>query len=54
MLAGPSEVLVIAGATADVETVAADLLVQVRTSQMSISNLLIWGLSTGISPRSSK
>lgn len=30
MLAGPSEVLVIADATADVDTVAADLLAQVR------------------------
>lgn len=29
MLAGPSEVLVIADSTADVETVAADLLAQV-------------------------
>lgn len=30
MLAGPSEVLVIADSTADVETVAADLLAQVH------------------------
>lgn len=32
MLAGPSEVLVIADSTADVETVAADLLAQVQLS----------------------
>lgn len=31
MLAGPSEVLVIADSTANVETVAADLLAQVNT-----------------------
>lgn len=34
MLAGPSEVLVIADSTANVETVAADLLAQVRTSDL--------------------
>lgn len=39
MLAGPSEVLVIADSTADVETVAADLLAQVSTPE------LIFGLS---------
>lgn len=36
MLAGPSEVLVIADSTADVDTVAADLLAQVFDRKMAV------------------
>lgn len=36
MLAGPSEVLVIADSTADVETVAADLLAQVFDTKRAV------------------
>lgn len=36
MLAGPSEVLVIADSTADVETVAADLLAQVFDTKTAV------------------